>query len=538
MKRYIRYYSLVLFLIIFVALATAAYADVPNTINYQGRLTDDTGQPITGTKNLKFKIYGSQFGDDSLWSSGMRSVDIEDGLFNYQLGLHVALPSDLFTGNNYRYLGITVETDAEITPRIQFITAPYAMHAAVADQAATDADWTISGDDIYHETGNVGIGNTAPTERLVVGKDLGGTGYEYIVVGNDEADRGSGIKMGEDGTHHATIIWGNNDNELDISTRNGGGYKTGLSLKDGYAGIGTYATTEAALTINKQFSGVNWRYGINCTATNPDDGTFIVGMFGTGTATGTGTVSYGVYGQGFSEYGSRYGVYGLGTDPNGSSSTEGNSYGGYFKGSSNELAYGVYAMGVSSSSRIGVYGASGSGSTTNYGVYSYGNLLVTGSISKAGGGYKIDHPLDPENMYLQHSDVSSPEMKDVYDGVVTLDADGTAIVELPSYFESLNRDFRYQLTCVGGYAPVYIANKIINNRFEIAGGTPGLEVCWQVTGIRDDAFAKAKSMQVEIPKDADERGLYQNPELFGHGQDKSVDYKYNKDALEANNIPR
>jgi hypothetical protein len=44
--------------------------------------------------------------------------------------------------------------------------------------------------------------------------------------------------------------------------------------------------------------------------------------------------------------------------------------------------------------------------------------------------FRIDHPLDPANKYLNHSAVESPDMKNIYDGVVTLDADGEAVVEL------------------------------------------------------------------------------------------------------------
>ena len=53
----------------------------------------------------------------------------------------------------------------------------------------------------------------------------------------------------------------------------------------------------------------------------------------------------------------------------------------------------------------------------------------------------------------------------------------------------LNRDFRYQLACIGGFAPVYIAREISGNRFKIVGGQPGMKVSWQVTGIRQDPFA-------------------------------------------------
>ena len=66
-----------------------------------------------------------------------------------------------------------------------------------------------------------------------------------------------------------------------------------------------------------------------------------------------------------------------------------------------------------------------------------------------------------------------------------LDEAGEAEVQLPSYFEALNIDYRYQLTAVGGPGPnLYVAQKISGNRFRIAGGAPGLEVSWQVTEVR------------------------------------------------------
>jgi hypothetical protein len=58
-------------------------------------------------------------------------------------------------------------------------------------------------------------------------------------------------------------------------------------------------------------------------------------------------------------------------------------------------------------------------------------------------------------------------------------------VRLLKWFEALNKDFRYQLTPIGAPAPdLHIANVITKNQFKVAGGAPGMKVCWQVTGIR------------------------------------------------------
>jgi len=96
---------------------------------------------------------------------------------------------------------------------------------------------------------------------------------------------------------------------------------------------------------------------------------------------------------------------------------------------------------------------------------------------------------------------------------------------LPDYFEALNRDFRYQLTAIGAPGPnLYIAEKIRNNRFQIAGGKPGGEVSWQVTGIRHDAFANAHRIIPEVEKAGDQRGKYLHPVENGQPEAMGIDY--------------
>jgi hypothetical protein len=99
-------------------------------------------------------------------------------------------------------------------------------------------------------------------------------------------------------------------------------------------------------------------------------------------------------------------------------------------------------------------------------------------------------------------------MKNVYDGVVTADLSGEADVELPRYFDALNKEFRYQLTPVGAPAPdLHVKKELTRNRFTISGARPGQRVCWQVTGIRRDAWAIANPIIVEPDKFDKERGL-------------------------------
>jgi hypothetical protein len=176
---------------------------------------------------------------------------------------------------------------------------------------------------------------------------------------------------------------------------------------------------------------------------------------------------------------------------------------------------------VASPTAVGVYGVSASGFA---GLFD-GRVRVTGMIEKPGGGFKIDHPLDPANSFLVHSFVESPDMKNVYDGTVTTDARGEVVVMLPSYFETLNRDMRYQLAVLGQFAQAIVASEVQQNRFTIKTDKPNVRVCWQVTGIRKDAFAEQHRLVPEEPRTGAERGKYLHPELYGQPRTAGIAYR-------------
>lgn len=186
-------------------------------------------------------------------------------------------------------------------------------------------------------------------------------------------------------------------------------------------------------------------------------------------------------------------------------------------------ADGVGVYGEASGDGFGVYGVKPSSGLGAAGFFN-GNVVVLNTLTKGAGAFKIDHPLDPANKYLWHSFVESPDMKNIYDGNVTTDAAGLAEIVLPDWFEALNRDFRYQLTVLGQFAQAIVAEKIKDNRFKIRTSLPNVEVSWQVTGIRQDAFAEKNRIPVEEAKPEKERGFYLHPAVFQQPEEKGIEW--------------
>jgi len=274
---------------------------------------------------------------------------------------------------------------------------------------------------------------------------------------------------------------------------------------------------------NASGSGAFGVYGLGATGVN--------GYSNSGSGSGVhGEGSVGVSGLSHTYFNA--GVWGVGVS--GANGVNANTDSGYAVYAQSDSGYGVFGYsgsyaGVYGYGSIGVQGYSSSG--TNMAGYFGGNVTVTGNlnvygtINKSAVGFKIDHPQDPAHKYLMHSCVESDEMMNIYRGNVILDSDGKATVIMPAWFQAENRDFSYQLTAIGVAAPsLHIAREIDHNQFEIDGGEAGQKVSWQVTGVRNDAYANAHPLKVEVDKPAKEQGKYLRPEEFGQPKSKGVDY--------------
>jgi hypothetical protein len=328
----------------------------------------------------------------------------------------------------------------------------------------------------------------------------------------------------------------------DDTSANGGFGLYGTST-DGY---GVYATSESGKGVYGQSTDSDGLHG-------QTSGDGACGAYGYDGSSGGG---YGVNGQ--STNGT--GVIGQ-TTADGLSGVEGvdaSSGGGYAVSGNSTNGIGVIGQ-TTGDGQYGVYGydkSAGGG----WGVFGYGNngngvvaenntdssevwaLLVSGTsyfgghMSKPSGSFQIDHPLDPAAKYLYHSFVESPDMMNVYNGTVVLDDDGQVTVELPDWFEALNRDYRYSLTALDRPAPeLHISRRVADGKFSIAGGNAGQEVSWQVTGIRQDAWANAHRVPVEVDKREEDQGRYLHPELFGGEAITALSklHRYARQATEA-----
>ncbi|MCP4568728.1 MAG: hypothetical protein GY841_14210 [FCB group bacterium] len=396
-----------------------------------------------------------------------------------------------------------------------FVWADHTM----ADFVSTDVDQFL-----IRANGGVGIGTNSPNpaSQLDVNGLVHMTGFQMpsgAVNGRVLTCNASGVGTWQSGT--------GGGNTLDEAYDEGGagagrtinadaGYvdidgPDGLHVEGNFAiGSLTAPDNDILLYGRKTLSSTTWKRGLQLNIYNTSSGQLNgIDCLAQATTPGSGGVVFGARAYGISD-GTSLGVQGIAHTTT--------------QHSSSGTTYGVFGSAQYGQDAFGIFGQA-SGATTNWAGFFSGNVNVTGILSKASGMFKIDHPLDPEHKYLQHSFVESPDMMNVYNGNVTLDANGEATIELPDYFDALNKDFRYQLTCIGGFAPIYVAEEIADNQFMIAGGESGMKVSWQVTGVRKDAFAEANRIQVEVDKPNDERGKYAHPEAFGLSKEMGTEYE-------------
>jgi len=144
-----------------------------------------------------------------------------------------------------------------------------------------------------------------------------------------------------------------------------------------------------------------------------------------------------------------------------------------------------------------------------------GKVWVNGNFTALGvKAFTMDYPLDPQNKILTHAAAESNEVINFYSGNVVTDVSGKAVVQLPEYFEAINKDFRYQLTVVGVFAQAIISKEVSNNQFEITTNQPNVKVSWEVKGVRNDLRMQKYPFEAVQEKSTEQKGKYVDPAVY------------------------
>ena len=635
-RRFTRLLTLLLTLLVVFGSTSVSYAEIPATISYQGVLTDAAGAVVpNGDYKLTFTIYGEGPIPIVWWTETHERVAVRGGIFQVVLGSVnslAALPFD----QPYQ-LGITVNHEPELTPRLPFTAVPYSLSArtlapgaavtslngfkdAVTLTAGQNVSITPNGNMltiaangggtgdghsldaadgspvdalVVDANGQVGIGLPAPTALLDVNgstqlrnavgiggaspnstfpltvraaantilmgfQDQAGAGQWHLTYGgvfNGLNFAESGVADGrlflQDGGNvgigtaepttrldvNGNIKVANNvtgDGNLRLSGDSAGGPDF-MILNDGQTGL-RFAYPNVALNVRGS-SFENFLFNVEPPTGTPvftveaNRQTSINGPLFVGNTVTLGTAQQNARLEvnGTTRLGGSIGIDGN-VSMVGALALAGNSTGGpdFIINSGGQAgfhqAYSNVTLNVRGVGESNLFTVESSQGSRVVQVQEDKDVFVNGSFFVSNGVklFIIDNPLNPANESLRHNAVEGPGYYTFYHGNVVLDDKGEGWVQLPDYFEALNTEVSYNLTPVGGYAPVYVAQEVQGNRFLVAGGKAGLKVSWQVTANRNDPYAVQHPFEAVVPKTADEQGHYYYPEGYGQPETMSM----------------
>ncbi len=366
------------------------------------------------------------------------------------------------------------------------------------------------GDGVYGESSNVGVRGYGANGAILESSNGGG----YGAVAWHTASSGDRVGLLAIGQNLGPVSFPGTGAILYGLQSGGSGWANNIN-GTGLIGAGNSIGLASLAENGSGVAGTGSTVGVYGKANQTTDG---IGVIGVGNNLVTYVVPSGVQGAGVAGTGTNIGVFGHATDANG--------YGVYSSGN-------MYVQGtITVTSPI----TAPRGIITDGFIVSEGNMGIDGSftaqsISTVGdviaGGVKnfiIDDPRDPANKFLKHASIESDEILNLYRGMATFDTSGQAIVQLPDYYDAINKNASYQLTPVGASMPnLYIAEEVNNGTFVIAGGLSGKKVSWIITAERNDPYIRdnPESRNMVVDKGA-ERGLYLAPESYGHSADRGI----------------
>ena len=471
------------FLILSLVACGGAVSGQTGEFSYQGRLTE-MGNPVTGTRFFRFTLFDEN-GAVIAGAVSEQTLQVNSGIFSATLDF--GSPA-FFAGAN-RSLQIEVKINIGdaytlLNPRQPILSAPYSIRSLLADDANR-------------------LGGTL-ANQFVLTNDSRLSDARQPLAGSGNYIQNSGAQQTANFNISGSGFIGGN---LGIGTTSPLSKLTIQTATNNYG----FLQTNGAITFGSFIGGASVPVGgWFGTLTNHPLHFFTANSSARMTITEGGFV-----GIGTTAPASRLEVINDNSAIRGIASSSG--IGVFGKGFT-----GVWGESLRTANSYALYADNDGSNTVGFAGVFNGRVSVIGNLTKSGGSFKIDHPLDPANKYLSHSFVESPDMMNIYNGNVTTDKQGEAIVTMPEYFAALNRDFRYQLTVIGQFAQAIVAEEIKNNQFKICTDKPNVKVSWQVTGIRQDVYANENRIPVEEDKPADERGFYLYPKGFNQPPEKSV----------------
>lgn len=544
-----------------ICLSLQIMAQAPQKMSYQAVIRNTTGALVTSAPvGIQVKIYAGPTSGAPIYTETHTATTNANGLATIEIGAFTSLNGiDWSTG--FYMLETLVDptggTNYTIIGSSQLLSVPYALYAETSGSSTPGPQGDQGPIGPQGPAGPAGATGTTGAQGTQGPQGLqgpigltGATGPQGIQgpigpVGPAGPDSQTltlaGQTLSISGGNSVTLPSGGSGGTLDQAYDQGGaGLGRIITADAGPVQINGSGTNTAALGI--VFTGTG--NSINASNTNAANSFAVL----QGVTNSSTTNNSAVYGQ---STGAARGITGEVTaTATGDAAVRGNNLrtiGGIgvegvgFNGVSGQTnyreGYGVFgqnfdltgpltanSVGVGGVGYIGVLGQSND-IVNGAGLASLDNAIILGDLVVSGTkNFRIDHPMDPANKYLNHFSIESNEVLNIYRGTVAFDSLGNASVQLPSWFDAVNKNASYQLTPIGGYAPIFIAEKIKDGRFVISGGMQGMEVSWAVYAERNDPYLQQhpEAREVEESKSAREAGKYLRPDLYNQSSENAI----------------